>query len=195
MGRKPRGAAASNDADKGVAEAAVPVRYPDHLMVFPPEHTEAMEAQWQDFYNLRERILLEYSPNTARAYYADLQDIFEWAVARGKDVLLLTGKDIRQYCALLRRRKYSENTIRRRMVAWRKLTTVLQFSQRRNVGKYDAHIARAKEALAKYEAEKAEAIINMADASPAVREFVIGNIQSRIDEQKWMIETFSSEND
>lgn len=26
-------------------------------------------------------------------------------------------------CALLRRRKYSENTIRRRMVAWRKLQT------------------------------------------------------------------------
>jgi phage integrase, N-terminal SAM-like domain len=60
---------------------------------------------------------------TARAYYADLQDIFEWAVERDKDVLALEDRDLRQYCALLRRRKYSENTIRRRMVAWRKLQT------------------------------------------------------------------------
>lgn len=63
------------------------------------------------------------------------------------------------------------------------------------MGKYDAQIARAKEALAKYEAEKTEAIAKMADANPAVREFVLGDIQSRIDEQKWMIETFSSDND
>ena len=40
---------------------------------------------------------------------------------RDKDVLALTGRDLRQYCALLRRRKYSEATIRRRMVAWREI--------------------------------------------------------------------------
>lgn len=63
------------------------------------------------------------------------------------------------------------------------------------MGKYDAHISRAKEALAEYEAEKAEAIGSMVDASPAAREFVLGEIQSRIDHQKWMIEMFSAEND
>ena len=40
---------------------------------------------------------------------------------RDKDILTLTGRDLRQYRALLRRRKYSEATIRRRMVAWRKM--------------------------------------------------------------------------
>ena len=39
----------------------------------------------------------------------------------GKDVLALTGRDLRQYCALLRGRKYSEAIIRRRMVAWREI--------------------------------------------------------------------------
>jgi site-specific recombinase XerD len=42
--------------------------------------------------------------------------------AGGKDVLVLTEKDIRQYVALLRRRYYSENTIRRRITALRKLS-------------------------------------------------------------------------
>lgn len=65
--------------------------------------------------------MLDYGYNTARAYYDDLQGIFEWAVARDEDVLALTERDIRQYCAPLRRKKYSENTIRRRMVAWGKL--------------------------------------------------------------------------
>lgn len=110
-----------DEASRDSAAPAIPKRYPDYLMEFPPEHTGAMEERWQEFYDLREQILLNYSRNTARAYYADLQDIFEWAVARDKDVLALTEQDIRQYCALLRRRKYSENTIRRRMVAWGRL--------------------------------------------------------------------------
>ncbi|GAB2490978.1 hypothetical protein GCM10027030_26440 [Luteococcus sediminum] len=84
---------------------------------------DAIPGSWQRFYDTCESILLDYSYNTARAYYADLQDIFEWAVARDKDVLALTERDIRQYCALLRRRKYSENTIRRRMVTWGKLSS------------------------------------------------------------------------
>lgn len=114
-----------DEASRDDAAPAIPERYPDYLMEFPPEHTGAMEERWQEFYDLREQILLNYSRNTARAYYADLQDIFEWAVARGKDVLALTEQDIRQYCALLRRRKYSENTIRRRMVAWGKMSAYL----------------------------------------------------------------------
>lgn len=96
-------------------------RYPDNQRMFPTEAPDdAIPESWQRFYDTRESILLDYGYNTARAYYADLQDIFEWAVARKKDVLALTEEDIRRYCALLRRRKYSENTIRRRMVAWGK---------------------------------------------------------------------------
>jgi DNA-binding ferritin-like protein (Dps family) len=108
--------------DGGHADAAGVRRYPDNQRMFPTEASDdVIPESWQRFYDTRESILLDYSHNTARAYYADLQDIFEWAVARDKDVLTLTEQDIRQYCALLRRRKYSENTIRRRMVAWGKI--------------------------------------------------------------------------
>lgn len=102
-------------------------RYPDKQRMFPTEAPDdAIPESWQQFYDTRESILLDYSYNMARAYYADLQDIFEWAVARDKDVLALTERDIRQYCALLRRRKYSENTIRRRMVAHVHLQSALE---------------------------------------------------------------------
>lgn len=90
-------------------------------MDFPPSITPEQAAGWRRFFDLREDILLDYGYQTARAYWADLQDIFEWAVERDKDVLALTDRDLRQYCALLRRRKYSESIIRRRMVTWRKM--------------------------------------------------------------------------
>lgn len=96
-------------------------RYPDYLMEFPPSIPPEVAQRWQRFFDLREDILIDYAYQTARAYYTDLQDIFEWAVLRDKDILALTERDLKQYCALLRRRKYSENTIRRRMVAWRKM--------------------------------------------------------------------------
>ena len=106
--------------DAGPATAPVR-RYPDYLMDFPPDLSPEQVRRWRRFFDLREDILLDYGYQTARAYWGDLQDIFEWAVARDKDVLDLTDRDLRQYRALLRRRKYSENTIRRRMVAWRKM--------------------------------------------------------------------------
>ena len=90
-------------------------------MDFPPDLSPEQARRWQRFFDLREDILLDYGYQTTRAYWGDLQDIFEWAVERDKDVLALTDRDLRQYCALLRRRKYSEATIRRRMVAWRKM--------------------------------------------------------------------------
>ena len=115
------------DPNRGIADGELHAvarvrRYPDNQRMFPAEaRDDSIPEAWQRFYDTRESILLDYSYNTARAYYADLQDIFEWAVARNKDVLALAEQDIRQYCALLRRRKYSENTIRRRMVAWGKV--------------------------------------------------------------------------
>lgn len=87
-------------------------RYPDNGMEFAPDIPE----RWREFADRREALLLDYGYNTARAYWADLQDWFEWAVAHDKDVLALTERDKKQYIALLRRRKYSENTIRRRKV-------------------------------------------------------------------------------
>ena len=111
---------AQDEPDAG--PAGFPVRrYPDYLMDFPPNLAPEQVRRWRRFFDLREDILLDYGYQTARAYWTDLQDIFEWAVARDKDVLALTNRDLRQYCALLRRRKYSAATIRRRMVAWRKM--------------------------------------------------------------------------
>ena len=77
------------------------VRYPENSMEFAPEYPDDIPESWQRFLDLREEMLLGYSYNTARAYWGDLQDWFEWAVARKKDVLALTEKDEKQYYALL----------------------------------------------------------------------------------------------
>lgn len=87
-------------------------RYPDYEMPFAHEIPE----EWIHFADLREEFLLDYCYNTARCYWTDLDEWFWWAVQRNKDPLNLTEKDQKQYYALLRRRKYSENTIRRRRV-------------------------------------------------------------------------------
>ena len=95
--------------------------YPDYLLPIIRE----LEVRYQRFSELREEVLLSYGYNTARAYWGDLDDVFMWAAERDKDVLALTEKEIRQYIALLRRRKYSESTIRRRVTALRKLYRVI----------------------------------------------------------------------
>jgi hypothetical protein len=71
------------------------------------------------FNELRDDFLLGYTHNTARAYWSDLEQIADWAEERAKDVLRLTEQDLNQHAALLRRRKYSESTIRRRVLVYR----------------------------------------------------------------------------
>jgi hypothetical protein len=110
-------------------------RYPDHQMMFghgnSPSHDDQDDTtSWDEtsdedpayarFADLREAILLDYGYNTARAYWGDLESFWWWAKERGKDIFALTDQDARQYKALLRRRQYSENTIRRQMVVWGK---------------------------------------------------------------------------
>lgn len=89
---------------------------------------QAKAEQYRKFCELREDFLLDYGYNTARAYWGDLDDILHWALERDKDPLALTEKDIRQYAGLLRRRKYSESTLRRRM------GTLRGFYRERKVG-------------------------------------------------------------
>lgn len=108
--------------DMGASGAATGADYyPDHLLPVIRD----LEVQYERFSELRERALLPYGYNTARAYWNDLDEIFRWAAERDKDVLDLSEKDIRQYLALLRRRKYSESTVRRRVTALRKLYAAL----------------------------------------------------------------------
>ena len=101
------------------------LRYPENTMEFAPTYPGDIPEQWQRFFDLREELLLDYGYNTARAYWADLQDWFEWAVARDRDVLALTERDEKQYYALLRRRGYAESTVRRRKTAMRLLSRLL----------------------------------------------------------------------
>ena len=90
-------------------------RYPEDLGEFTVQRAEPGE----EFVRLREDFLLGFGYQTARAYWNDLQSWWEWAEPRGKDMLNLSEQDIKQYAALLRRRKYAESTIRRRMTALR----------------------------------------------------------------------------
>lgn len=92
-------------------------RYPDYLLPIAGQLVPDDEG----FAEARERMLLDYGPQTARAYRADLDDIYAWAVRRGFDVLHLRAETVRQYVALQRRRHYSESTIRRRSTALRRL--------------------------------------------------------------------------
>lgn len=85
------------------------------------EDDQVKIEQYREFCDLREDFLLGYGYNTARAYWGDLDDILLWALDRDKNPLTLTDKDIRQYAGLMRRRKYSENTIRRRLSAVNRL--------------------------------------------------------------------------
>lgn len=94
-----------------------PPRYPESEMPVAGELPE----RWRRFAELREDYLLNYGYNTARAYWGDLQHLAEWADERGLDVLALMERDIKQYVALLRRRNYSESTIRRRLTTFRGL--------------------------------------------------------------------------
>lgn len=94
--------------------------YPENLMPIASQ----LEVRYRRFSELREQVLLDYGYNTARAYWSDLDSICIWALERDKDPLELSEKDIRQYVALLRRRKYSESTVRRHITALRKLYRV-----------------------------------------------------------------------
>lgn len=90
-------------------------RYPDHLMPF----VRSQEERDAKFAEAVEAFLVDYGYNTARAYRADLEDIYLWARERGWDFFGLTEVQLRRYQALLRRRKYSEGTVRRRGTAYR----------------------------------------------------------------------------
>ncbi|WP_414684842.1 site-specific integrase [Mycobacterium sp.] len=103
--------------------------YPESLL---PVIREEPQPPYQRFTELRELILLDYGYNTARAYWGDLDDVYRWSIERGKDVLALRESDVRQYVSLLRRRKYSENTIRRRVTALRKLYALITADNTKN---------------------------------------------------------------
>ena len=114
-GPQPSAQSTTGDVEHGADTP--PTHYPETEMEFATD----LPTQYQRFADLRESILLDYGYHTARAYWADLQDWFLWAVERDKDPLDLSPANLRQYVALLRRRGYAESTIRRRKVTLGKL--------------------------------------------------------------------------
>jgi site-specific recombinase XerD len=73
----------------------------------------------QRFAALRDEFVINLTYNTARAYASDLDHLFDWGLARDKDVLNLTGHDIQLYLAGLLQRPYTANTITRKRTALR----------------------------------------------------------------------------
>jgi len=65
------------------------------------------------------------SPNTVRAYSADLQRYLEWARREGTDPILLGHRRMRLYLAELDRAGYSRRTVARRLSAVRSLFAYL----------------------------------------------------------------------
>ena len=64
------------------------------------------------------RTFLLASDTTLPRLWGDLEHLFDWAAARDLNVLQLTTAEISQYLAWLRRRQYSQNTIRRRLTTF-----------------------------------------------------------------------------
>ena len=90
-------------------------RYPEAESPFRARLVE----RYRRFAELREEFLLDFKPNTARAYWGDLEHLLDWSLQRQLDILRLSESDIKRYLTWLKRRKYSQNTIRRRMTSFR----------------------------------------------------------------------------
>jgi site-specific recombinase XerD len=90
-------------------------RYPKQDAMFKPD----LAARFDLFADIREDFLLGFGYNTARAYWADLDDLLFWAAEAGLDPLALTEGHIKSYMRVLTERGYSSSTLRRRRTAFR----------------------------------------------------------------------------
>jgi site-specific recombinase XerD len=73
----------------------------------------------QRYAALRDEYVVNLGYNTARAYAGDLNQLFDWALARGTDVLDLTSREITLYVESLLDHHYSANTVARKRTALR----------------------------------------------------------------------------
>lgn len=91
--------------------------YPQHLLPIIREISERADR----FDLLRERMLLPYHHNTARAYWGDLEHWRDWCQEQGNhvDSLHPTSGDIERYLREILDRGYSPNTAARRLTALR----------------------------------------------------------------------------
>lgn len=90
--------------------------YPEDQSPFRAE----LVVRYERFGELREAVLLDYGFRTAAAYWGDLDDLMRWCFANGVDVLNPQPADVGCYLDELRERRYSPNTIARRLTAIRR---------------------------------------------------------------------------
>ena len=102
------------------------LRYPEGRSPF----LAALPERHRRFAELREEFLLGYCYNTARAYWSDLEDLFDWSKAQDLDILELSEDDMKRYAAGMREMGYSASTIRRRGTAIRGLTVTLNLLEK-----------------------------------------------------------------
>src|SRR5664280_2690868 len=98
--------------------AIVPImsdRYPEDQFPIRGQLPESDSV----FAALREDFLVGFRPNTARAYWADLEHLADWQAERGSTVLALTNDGLFRYLRSLTVAGYSESTIRRRVTCIR----------------------------------------------------------------------------
>lgn len=83
-----------------------------------------LDDQADEFDLRREQFLLGYGLNTARAYWADLEDWRDWCQRQQPKVepLSATERDRQRYLDEMGEAGYSRNTIRRRFTAVTKLS-------------------------------------------------------------------------
>lgn len=89
--------------------------YPDDQAFFRGQ----LPTKERRFEALREALLLDYCYNTARAYAADLDDIYDWCQDHELDILVVTEPELDGYFANMLEMGYSKNTIRRRRTSLR----------------------------------------------------------------------------
>jgi site-specific recombinase XerD len=78
-----------------------------------------LEPHHQRYAALRDEFVIGFRYQTARAYAADLDHLFSWALTSGLDVMGLTVSDIERYVATLHVEKFSPNTMIRKRTALR----------------------------------------------------------------------------
>lgn len=89
----------------------------------PDEPSEA--ARFVDRYLTHLSVERNASPNTVRAYAADLARYLDWAERAGVDPIRLDHRSLRRYLAELDRARYARTTIARRLSAVRSLFAFL----------------------------------------------------------------------
>jgi site-specific recombinase XerD len=101
-----------------------PAPKPDRHVYYPnddmPFRAQLAERD-QRFEDVCEEVLLDYGRNTARAYAADLDDVYAWCEAHSMSIFTLSGPDFNRYLESLAHLGYSLNTLRRRRTSFRHL--------------------------------------------------------------------------